>query len=271
MTRKLPWLAALPFGGVALFIVSLFVFPTEDARAIAIRTAIEISKAMALTGALAAAFTFQPGDHLRRAWLYVAACSGFLLVRDLFLIPSLANLDPFLIPWLRSGLAVVANACGVIGAMLIASAWAIPGVALPGSRMTRGGLLFGAAVIALLVAGPSTWLRVQEAYAGNARAVGLVASGIADMLQLTLLAPVLMTAIALRGGLLSWTFFLLAASQFSWLFYDALAAYGELVWGAGLVMLAGSECFRLLANGYTFAAGLAQRSVVLAARPRSTD
>jgi hypothetical protein len=264
MTRKLRWLVAVPLGSVLLFSLALIALP--DAEDVIIRAGIDISKVMALVGALSAALTFGRGDHLRRAWLFVAACSALLLVRDSFLIPQLAALSPTFIPWFRTGLAVVANVCAVIGFWILANAWSIAGVELPGSRLSRRGLVIGAVVIAVAVVGPTTWLRLQEALTGNPRGAALVASGIADSIQLALLAPVLLTAVALRGGLLSWTFGFLAAGQFSWLIYDAIAAYGDLVFPFFPGMLAITETFRILANSFTLAAGLTQRSVVLAAR-----
>ena len=265
MTRKLHWLVAVPLVTMALYALALLVVG-EAARAEVMRAGIEVSKAMALGGALGAALTFQRGDHMRRAWLLVAVCSALLLTRDALLIPTLAELDPVLVPWIRSALALVANVCAVIGFWLLANAWSIAGVELPGSRLSRRSLVIAAVVIALVVVGPTTWLRLQEVLAGNPRAVARVASGVADSIQLALLAPVLLTAAALRGGLLSWIFGFLAAGQFAWLFYDALSAYGELVLAGGSGMLAATEAFRILANSFTLAAGMAQRSVVLAAR-----
>jgi hypothetical protein len=265
MTRKLRWLVAVPVATVGLYFFALLV-GGDGARDAVIRGGIVVSKAMALGGALLAALTFERGEHMRRAWLLVAVCSALLLMRDALLIPALAGLDPIVIPWIRSALAVVANACAVVGFWYLANAWSIAGVELPGSRLSRRGLVIAAIVIAVAVVGPTTWLGVQEVLAGNARAVARVASGIADSIQLALLAPVLLTAAALRGGLLSWIFGFLAAGQFAWLFYDALSAYSELVLTGGAGLLAVTEMFRILANSFTLSGGLAQRSVVLAAR-----
>jgi hypothetical protein len=266
MTRKLRWLVAVPLGCALAFLVAHALAPGAEARNVVVRIGVETAKSMALLGSVLAAQVFKRGDHLRRAWRFLALSSAFLLLRDVLLIPVLYGLAPVAMPWIRAGLASLANVAGVLGTWLLANAWSIAGVELPGSRFSRRGLMALAAVLALAIAGPTTWLRVQEAGTGNARAVAMVISGLADSAQLMLLAPVILTAAALRGGLLAWIWGLYAASQLAWLFYDALDAYGELILPGAPGLLSVAESLRVLALLLTFSAGIAQRSVLLAAR-----
>jgi hypothetical protein len=89
-----------------------------------------------------------------------------------------------------------------------------------------------------------------------------VFSALGDMVSLWLIAPLLLTALALRGGLFGWPFALLTASYVAWLGYDALGVVGaELGLGPAGARTA-SELFRALGCLYGLSAGLAQRAVV---------
>jgi hypothetical protein len=264
MIRKLRVLTAIPFACAIAYAVAVTF--AGDARTVAIRVGIEVAKTLAMVGPLLAALALRKGDHLRRAWIYLAVSAAFLLLRDLMLFQPLIDLAPAAAPWVRAGLACVANVHGVLGTWLLANAWSIAGVELPGTHLSRRGWMLIAAVVALILIGPPTWLRLQEAQTGNARAVAMIVSGLADGIQLTLLAPVILTAAALRGGLLSWIWGFYAASQLSWLLYDAFSAYGELTAHGNLALLTAGDSVRVLALALCFSAGVAQRGVVLSAR-----
>jgi hypothetical protein len=84
---------------------------------------------------------------------------------------------------------------------------------------------------------------------------------VGDIFSLALIVPVLLTTLALRGGLLSWPWGLMTASQFGWLLYDASATLRLFVVIEPATATMWSEMFRALACTYCFAAGLAQRAV----------
>jgi hypothetical protein len=77
-----------------------------------------------------------------------------------------------------------------------------------------------------------------------------------------LIAPFLLTAVALRGGSLAWTWGLLTASLFGWLLFDATLSWGPFVLSGAPAVEKLSECFRLLACTFGMVAGLAQRLAV---------
>ena len=89
-----------------------------------------------------------------------------------------------------------------------------------------------------------------------------IASDLGDTIVLALVAPVLHTALAMRGGVLRWPWGLLTLSGLAWLAYDtsstAITALGA---GPGAALV-GSEALRLLANANIFGAGVAQRLAV---------
>jgi hypothetical protein len=96
-----------------------------------------------------------------------------------------------------------------------------------------------------------------------------VGSDLGDILGLCLIAPVLLTAIAMRGGILKWTWGLLTASLLFWLLYDCASTIDHFVTGhvAAIVMV--RESFRALACVAEFSAGLAQRRAITEPLPPS--
>jgi hypothetical protein len=77
------------------------------------------------------------------------------------------------------------------------------------------------------------------------------------------LAPVALTAIAVRSGTLRWPWALLTGSLLSWLLYDAVLSLPDLlhVADSSPFRLVGEQ-FRLFAATSAFAAGLAQKRAV---------
>ena len=117
-------------------------------------------------------------------------------------------------------------------------------------------------LLAAVFAGPAVLRNAGPLMAGDLSRAAGVFSALGDMVSLWLIAPLLLTALALRGGMFGWPFALLTASYVAWLGYDALAVVGP---GLGLDAHAartGAELFRALGCLYGFSAGLAQRAVV---------
>jgi hypothetical protein len=123
-------------------------------------------------------------------------------------------------------------------------------------------------MIALVVAGALLAPDVKVAMRGGPVDVIAIISGTADVISLSLIAPVLFTVLAMRGGILAWPWGLYTASLVCWLLYDggeALLRIDALVAMApGLRVF--KESMRLLACAFVCSAGLAQRSAVVAIR-----
>jgi hypothetical protein len=96
---------------------------------------------------------------------------------------------------------------------------------------------------------------------GETKAIVGAVSSLGDIFSLALIVPVLLTTIALRGGLLSWPWGLMTASQFGWLLYDATITLGTFIHMEPVTTRMWTEVFRAIACSYCFAAGLAQRAV----------
>jgi hypothetical protein len=248
---------------VAALTMGLTTIDDLPTRAWVMRGEIETVKILALAGAWAAMLAFERGEYLRRAWFLSGLCYALLLIRDVtFAAPVVGVLGDVDTVYVRSTLVLSANLSAVIGTCMIARAWKVAGLELPGSRWAQGLVIGGAIVIALTLTGPTTANDVRRVVDGDPRACEAVASDLGDIVSLCLIAPVLLTAIALRGGLLRWPWALFTASMLSWLFYDAAYSLGSSAAANSASHRAITEAFRALACGYGFAAGVAQRLVV---------
>jgi hypothetical protein len=250
-------LAAAPLVLVALALAGWGLAPVE-ARPSVLAAAVESAKVLAIIGCGVAAWTFEAGDYLRRAWLLLAVCTLFLLGRDAVALASG--------PTLAQGvLATVGNGCSVAGTWILSRAWAVSGLDEGDAPTGKWPLRTGAVAIALLVTG---WPLVGDVVAlahGDAFALVPLASDVADTVVLALLAPLLRTTLALQGGVLRWPWALMTAGNVLWLVFDAL--YGVL----GLLHVdpsrtrVATEMLRVVATMCMFSAGIAQRRAVQAA------
>jgi hypothetical protein len=233
----------------------------EAARASVLRAEIETVKVVALLGLAAAALAFERGDYLRRGWGLSAASYAFILARDAWL--ALSSGAPALTVQLVSAtLLTAANASVVTGTWTLARAWSVAGLEPPGSRAARLAIVGGAAVLAALFAGSSLVVDVGNVVTGKSAAYWAIPSDLGDMLALPLLAPVALTAFAVRGGTLRWPWMLLTASLGAWVVYDAVLAVPEIFHLGGSGFRVAAEQFRFLAGSSACAAGLAQRRAV---------
>jgi hypothetical protein len=97
---------------------------------------------------------------------------------------------------------------------------------------------------------------------GNLSSIVSTGSDLGDMLTLALIAPVMQTALAMRGGLLRWPWGLTTAGSLAWLMYDITSDIVTVLHVTRGPLLVGSESVRLVASGCILAAGVCQRRVV---------
>ena len=231
-----------------------------DRMPIALSVGNEAGKALALAGAVSAALAFEQGEYLNRAWLTYGGCYLLLLVNDGL---EFAGATGPQMQLLRGVVVLVANACSVGGTWMLARAWSVAGLDEEGEARSRRHLMFaGAAILALCITG---WPLVQDVrglVGGKPGSLISIASDLGDTFSLALVAPVMLTALAMRGGVLRWPWGMLTASGLAWIVYDATSSVIDLPRvGPGLALVA-SESFRVLANGWVFSAGVAQRFAV---------
>jgi len=253
-------IAAFPFVWAGLFLALLVLIPAEE-RAPYFRVGMEASKALAAIGCLVAAYTFDRGDYMRRAWTFNAWCYLLLLCRDaaLVVVPPGHFHDTA-----SAMLALDANVSSVLGTLLLARAWSIAGLEFPGSRLAKVSVVIVTAVFALSVSGTDLVLDARDVLSGNLGSLHGVASDVGDVLCLCLLALMILTVVGMSGGVLKWPWGLLTASLVFWLLYDAAATVDHFAPGHEVTTRLAREVFRALACACECGAGLAQRRVVTA-------
>jgi hypothetical protein len=260
--RRFHVLAALPLVWAAAFLALDSVFFGTPSYAVFLRSEVEAAKVLTLVGSWAAAFAFERGAYQRRAWLLVGGCMALLLARDLTLLPLFRTFDGRTIAVAAGVLVALANLSQIVGTWMLARTWKVAQLELPGTAAAQWLTVGLVGLLAAAFAGPAVVRNAGPLLAGDLSRAAGVFSAVGDMVSLWLIAPLLLTALALRGGTFGWPFALLTASYVGWLGYDALAVMGP---GLGLDAHAartGAELFRALGCLYGFSAGLAQREVV---------
>ncbi len=260
--RSLVWVPI----AVALFFVGAELAMGPSSQALAVRFEVELSKALWLAGALAAARVFESGDYLRRGWLLIAAGVVLFFVRDATLIPMVqAAVPPTALGVVRGILVVSGNVTHVAGLWMLARIWSAVGL----DDVVRGQrrVLFAAAIaFSALLTGPSIVHDATTALAGNLEGLPHLASDLGDAVTFVLLAALVRTALALRGGVVFWTWLLFSAGQVAWMLFDGARTLTEL-FGASSFSSPLVESLRVLGAVYFGTAGLAQRWVVSARFP----
>lgn len=255
-------LVAIPFVALAALWIA-FAVAGEAHRASVIHVDVAVVKAAALIGCAAAAFRFAPGDYLRNAWLLQAQCYLFILIADGFFRTGVGIWSGRSWSPLASGLVIlVANVGQLIGTFMLARVWRVAGFDLAGSRGVRIAVQVGAIVVALAAGGPLAVSGFRDLRAGQTIALIDLVSSISDIASFSLMAPFLLTAIALRGGSLAWTWGLFTASLGGWLLFDATFSYGPLLGWSPVLVRQVAEGARVLACLFGLSAGLAQRFAV---------
>jgi hypothetical protein len=254
-------LAILPLLAGLLPVMITLGLELARSRQIALRVEIETMKMLGLVGSIIAARSFERGQHLRRAWLLNGSTYGFLLLRDLLFGVWLIRDSGEPSQYLEAAIILVANAGAVTGMWMLSRTWKIAGIDLPWSPM-RQAIVHGiGVVVGLAIAGPTLWVSLEATMRGETKAIVTAVSSLGDIFSLALIVPVLLTTLALRGGLLSWPWGLMTASQFGWLLYDATITLNTFIHMEPATTRMWTEVFRAIACSYCFAAGLAQRAV----------
>jgi hypothetical protein len=122
---------------------------------------------------------------------------------------------------LRLGLIAGANAALVAGLATFAHAARRAGLTFPGTRAARAAIVGVAIAVALLLAGQAMVEDVSNA-ANRVRGLANLASDLGEAAALVLIAPLVMTVVLLRGGVLAWPFILMTLARLAWLGFDAM-------------------------------------------------
>jgi hypothetical protein len=249
-------LALIPLLYVVVFVVIVLWLGGGDALPRFLIGQRLLLRLLAISGCLAAVSAFDRGDHLRRAWILLGTSTTLVLARDLLHLAPFAPPPGSLVP---SVLLVLGNLAGLTGIWILARSWRVASISLPGGRAGAVAVTLAAAALALLVAGPEVLREARAVGAGDLTALSLLFAAVVDVLTLILLAPLLLTTLALRGGLFAWPWGLLTANAVAWLLYDGAAALAPILTPHGFPL---TELFRGVAETSLFVAGLAQKRAI---------
>jgi hypothetical protein len=253
-------LLLIPAAAVVVFLAARALVPAaHDLDAYIVQ--VGLLALLAFIGGMAAGHRFERGDYLRTAW-YTVSISYLPLVGSAVLRWFDPHSGSKTIGLVRGLLTLVANFVGAVSMFLFARAYRIAGIDL-GSRAKKitAGVVAGG--IALAIAGVEMYQAAAALGGGDYTATVDLFGAVGDVVTLALIAPILLTALALRGGLLMWPWILIAAANIAWLFDDAQGLIGQLLSpDTALASERWSEMWRVLACALMFTAGLAQRAVL---------
>lgn len=190
---------------------------------------------------------FSTGDRLLVCWLLVGV--GYILAAVRHGVRLASYLDSSIVfpPTVNSVLAILQNVAIAIALLLFVLAWRATGLTAPMSTTAQTLSILAGIAVAVLVGG----YPLMKALTTNPEPILLV-STLGDIVGLSLIVPLALPALALRGGLLMHTWIYLAASEVAWLLYD-------LWWAIQPQSTAILEAFRLAAVLLAFIATMAQR------------
>lgn len=254
-----PALYAIAFAVIALFV-------GDASRPATLAIGDEAGKVIALVGCFVAALVFERGDYLSRAWSLSGLCYLLLIVSDAVgSAPIATRMSRHEIGAAQGTLVVAANVASVLGTWMLARAWSFAGLEASEDEEARARrrVVFAATIAAAFAI--TAWPLVHDVRdlaAGQLDMVVSIASDLGDAICLALVAPLLLTALALRGGVLLWPWAMLTASGLVWLVYDAIAGAVDALNITSAGWLVSSESLRALACALTLSAGLAQRIAV---------
>ncbi|NBD07587.1 MULTISPECIES: hypothetical protein [Corallococcus] len=232
---------------------------------------------LAVLGTAAAALSFARGDYLRRVWGLLTVGAGLSLVSTalrsywMHAVPDVPFTNSPLLP-VRMGVVVLANVSTTFALVLLARTYRQSGLQPPPSP--RATLLWAvSAVAALAVGGPALVAAVGhlgQDFATTCTAVIALASTLADMMTILLVAPILRVAYMLRGGRLAWVWWAMGMSGAVWLFYDAREWLAPLLPGNPAEAVELLRTLRTSGLAMLGLAGWLQRSALTAAQPASS-
>jgi hypothetical protein len=226
------------------------------------------AKLLGGTGLLLAAVRYGRGEYLFWAWALLAANMLLLGVSELLLTThfNLAHLSTATrqVSWVI--VIVAANIVAAVGTIMLARVWRAVGLALPDpSGAKRIGTIVGMVVAAALVS-YVTLPYFKGMLKGDAVSIVYGVGAVCDMICFSVITPLALRAVSLRGGTLAWPWGLIAASFTTWMIYDVVGVINLPLSEANATAVV--ESLRVVACLLVFGAGLAQRWAIRASAAR---
>jgi hypothetical protein len=206
---------------------------------------------VAAAGSLSGALAFGRQDRMRWAWLSLAAGDLIGWISCAFARPPLhaAIPDQRLVSTISD---LLLNLLTVTGLVIFAQAWRAL-VPRPGWYRLATVIAF---VVGALVVGPPLVQSFGDLVAGGQAQWSSIFSGLGDLVAISMIGPLAMTAIAMRGGALAWPYLFLTLSTVVWLLFDAAGLL------TGHAQTIADLSFAALALTLAGAAGVAHRRLI---------
>jgi hypothetical protein len=196
---------------------------------------------------------FSSGDRLLKSWFLIGLGYAISALRHgtrlaAYFYPAVA-----LPPTVSNVLVIAQNVAIALALLLFVLAWRATGLTAPVSRRAQTASTILGIAVAVIVGG----FPLFKALSGAETNTVLLVSTAGDIVGLSLIVPLALSAFAMRGGLLMHTWIYLAASEVAWLLYDVWWALQPPV--ATNVGTAVMEAMRVAAVLFAFIATVAQR------------
>ena len=252
---------AIPILIAVAYVVLQALFPVgSTARAHFYVGEISAMKLFAAIGCIAAATRYRGLEYTAVAW-WLLGVDYFLLFAKDMLFGRIVHLAGAESSTSRTIFVVIANLSAAVGSVMLARVWHVAGIALPGSRTSQRALLGFAIVVAIAIVGIGTWNDFHRLHTDSEAVVG-IASSIGDVVCFSVIAPLLLTALAMRGGALFWPWALITASNVAWLLYDVTWGFQRQLHFDEATLKTIAELWRALGCSLAAVAGLAQRQAM---------
>lgn len=203
--------------------------------------------------AFATTSKFSRGDRLLKSWLFIGIGYALSAIRHGTRLIGYFEPSVVLPPTLSNVLVIAQNVAIALALLLFVLAWRATGLTASVSRRTQLTSTILGIAVAVIVGG---YPLVKALTSAEPNPVLLISTA-GDIVGLSLIVPLALSALAMRGGLLMHTWIYLAASEVAWLLYDVWWALEPPV--ASNVSTAILEAMRMLAVLFAFIATVAQR------------
>jgi hypothetical protein len=217
-----------------------------------------VTKLLAAVGLGAAAARYNRREYLFWAWALMAGNYALLFFAEVLFSSRMPfRLGGPLAPALAAVFVVAANVMGAVAYAMLARVWRVVGVALPDQTAGKKIFVVAGIVVAVALVGFGTIPSVKAMLAGQPDGFIGVFGSACDLVGFSLIAPLALRALAMRGGTLAWPWGLVAVSALVWMLFDFSVDLNLPVSQAVGSGVANGE--RVAACACAFAAGIAQR------------
>ena len=215
---------------VAADVLIVHRLPSASQTTYVIALRIALYAAAALAAALAAAQFGWWSERIGRSWTLFSLEFVFLLVNYILrhAAPSAGQMLTITL--------IVANVAQIAAYWLMARVIAAAGIGHLVSTTNRVLLTVAALAVAVIICHAPLLGEWQALQQGNVP-VGSLVSVLADVITFTLVAPLAMNSLALRGGQLSWIFGALTMSVFGWMLNEAATSIAPYLGGGDAVRM----------------------------------